>query len=126
MKATTGFYKLKSAQRTEQSIQAIITLQPHHAVFEGHFPERPVVPGVCQMQMAGEIFSSVIGERLQVQRVQSVKFPSPMEPVADREIAVQINFEKKEDGAFAINAIFSQHEPAMIFSRMKAVYQVKA
>lgn len=49
-------------------------------IFRAHFPERPVMPGVCLVQMAVELLEERFGERLAIRRIKNVKFLSVISP----------------------------------------------
>ena len=53
-----------SDDRTNAAAKA--TLNPKHPIFDGHFPESPVVPGVCMIQMIKEILSVILQEEIMV------------------------------------------------------------
>lgn len=43
-----NFYTiLSSEQPDETSGTVLLELNPDHAIYQGHFPAHPVVPGVC-------------------------------------------------------------------------------
>ena len=40
------FYTVVSTVNEADKIQAILKINPEHAIFNGHFPGQPVIPGV--------------------------------------------------------------------------------
>lgn len=51
-----------------------------HEVFLGHFPGRPVVPGVCLVEAATEIASTMQGKTLRLVQARAIKFLAPVDP----------------------------------------------
>ena len=50
-----NFYTiLSSEQPDETSGTVLLELNPDHAIYQGHFPAHPVVPGVCLLQLIKE------------------------------------------------------------------------
>ena len=50
-----NFYTILSSESSDSTIWTIqIKLNPGHPVYQGHFPEHPVVPGVCLLQLIKE------------------------------------------------------------------------
>ena len=50
-----NFYKIIHRKEREDGKREIeIELNPGHALYQGHFPGQPVVPGVCTLQMIKE------------------------------------------------------------------------
>jgi len=46
-----NFYKIKDSKTTEKGFIYSININEKHEVFKGHFPDNPVVPGVCLIQI---------------------------------------------------------------------------
>lgn len=78
------------------------TVPPEHPALAGHFPGRPIVPGVVLLDHALDAIGSAIGQRLDACRIESAKFLSPAEPGEPLDIA----FETAASGAirFTIRA----------------------
>ena len=54
------FFEISDINNAENgSIEALIKINKDHAIFNGHFPEFPIVPGVCMIQMVKEIVCSL-------------------------------------------------------------------
>jgi len=49
-------------------------------VFAGHFPNRPLLPGVFQLEMARAAAESVLGCPLAVREISKAKFQQPILP----------------------------------------------
>mgnify|MGYP000156204278 CR=1 FL=1 len=74
MMLVKDFYTVLSIEVENQKLQATIRLNPDHALYQGHFPEQPVVPGVMQMQIMKEILEQQVQQKLQVNNISQVKF----------------------------------------------------
>ena len=48
--------------------------------FEGHFPNNPLLPAVCQMGLCADAASRQTGKRLEVKSVLRAKFMRPILP----------------------------------------------
>ncbi|MEP7278535.1 MAG: 3-hydroxyacyl-ACP dehydratase, partial [Bacteroidota bacterium] len=62
-----SFYTIVSPVIEPENIRAILKINPDHAIFKGHFPGQPVVPGVCMMQIVKELMETGTGRRLRLQ-----------------------------------------------------------
>ena len=70
-----NFYTILSSESSDSTIWTIqIKLNPGHPVYQGHFPEHPVVPGVCLLQLIKECVEDIRQQKLQVTQVSSCKF----------------------------------------------------
>ena len=103
-----SFYTLEGLPKTTPtSVQATIRLNPAHAIFAGHFPGQPVVPGVCMLQIIKELLEDGTGQRVQLTKASNVKFLTVLTPQAHEVVDVQLNFESSEDGILMSEATIS-------------------
>ena len=56
------------------------TVPPDHPVFAGHFPGRPIVPGVMLLDAVLDAIATATGIALDACEISSVKFLSPAGP----------------------------------------------
>jgi acyl-coenzyme A synthetase/AMP-(fatty) acid ligase len=78
------------------------TVPPDHPALAGHFPGRPIVPGVVLLDHALDAIGSALGRSFDACRIESAKFLSPAEPGE----ALDIAYETAANGAirFTIRA----------------------
>jgi 3-hydroxyacyl-[acyl-carrier-protein] dehydratase len=84
------------------------TLNPDHAVFAGHFPGNPVLPGVCSMMIVRECASRMAGKQLRYAAVGECKFLSAITPELELKIRLNINYD------FSLNATIHCGETVML------------
>jgi len=68
--------------------KAAIRLNAGHPIYRAHFPGTPITPGVCQVQIIGELLSERVGRPLTLQEVVNLKFTAPISPVDHPELTV--------------------------------------
>jgi 3-hydroxyacyl-[acyl-carrier-protein] dehydratase len=68
------FYTLHEIKEGENSFAATVIFRAEHPIFQGHFPQQPVVPGVCTMQMVKEIVAMQVGRKIALKQAPQVKF----------------------------------------------------
>jgi 3-hydroxyacyl-[acyl-carrier-protein] dehydratase len=78
-----------SSDRSIANVQA--TINPKHPIFEGHFPETPVVPGVCMIQMIKEILSQILQKETMLVKCSAIKLNNILSPTQNE----VINFDLK-------------------------------
>lgn len=62
-----NFYTILSSESSDSTTWTIqIELNPAHTVYQGHFPEHPVVPGVCLLQLIKECAENIRQQKLQI------------------------------------------------------------
>lgn len=102
------FFTYSLISKNEDQICAEIKLNSQHHIFKGHFPESPIVPGVCQVQMIQEVLNDSLKEAFQLSHAQNIKFLSFINPEVDPLLTLDIKLIKKEDRSLKIKALLSQ------------------
>ncbi|MCW3117765.1 MAG: 3-hydroxyacyl-ACP dehydratase [Chitinophagaceae bacterium] len=98
------FFYIQSLSDDQGIISAVIEINPFHKIFEGHFPGRPVVPGVCMMQMIKEITETVMGKDFFLHKAGIVKFLSVIVPQKDKTVQAQIKYSEIENNTLNFDA----------------------
>jgi len=75
------FFSIKKIDRPSvDAVTATLQLYPHHAIYEGHFPQMPLVPGVCMIEMVREVLCKVLGRELRLVEAGNIKFTAMVDP----------------------------------------------
>ncbi|MEJ7766933.1 MAG: hypothetical protein WKF89_03925 [Chitinophagaceae bacterium] len=98
------FYHITSMQSEMNTSNVSMELNPQHAIFEGHFPGKPVVPGVCMMQMVKEMLSFLSGRPVMLSTADTIKFLSVINPDENKAIEMQLQYETGPGGLVQVNA----------------------
>ena len=97
------FFTIQEQNITNNTLQGIIHFDASHPIFKGHFPEQPVVPGVCMMQTFTEMLEKVLDKKMQLQKADQLKFLAVINPLENAAVNVEFTFEEKEDGTVSVN-----------------------
>ena len=114
------FYKIDSLSRAGNSINATVTFDIGHPIFRGHFPDMPIVPGVCQTQMLGEVLGQALSVELQLKSAATIKFLSVVDPTKNPTLNLAIIYTKTEDGLYNVSAQYKWEET--VFFKFKGIY----
>ncbi len=57
-----------------------IRLNPEHYIYKAHFPENPITPGVCILQIATELLEVHLDKKLELITVNNVKYLGIISP----------------------------------------------
>jgi 3-hydroxyacyl-[acyl-carrier-protein] dehydratase len=120
-----SLYKINSIEiipggKAEQSsvkYSVSINLDQGHDIFKGHFPGNPVLPGVCQIEMARELAEEVLGCRLILAQASQVKFLSMINPLEYPLLVYQLTLQRMDGGEFDISSDLSSG--SLVFMKMK-------
>lgn len=99
-----------------------VRLNPEHAIFKAHFPSRPIMPGVCQVQMVTEVLSLRLGREVSLTDIVNVKYLSVVSPDEVTELEVRFLKMANENGTCKVSAVLSAGD--RVFSKMSMVYHV--
>jgi 3-hydroxyacyl-[acyl-carrier-protein] dehydratase len=88
-----NLFHLHNQQINEHSLLAKLSVDPAHAIFEGHFPGQPVVPGVCMVQVVKELVESATGQQLLLQKAAQIKFLRLWVPEQNQIVSVTVSWQ---------------------------------
>ena len=88
----SNLYKvIASSKETEKSLFTI-KINSVHEIFKGHFPNMPVMPGVCSLLIIKRLVSEIVEKQLVFSNIRECKFIAAILPdkcdVADIKIAI--------------------------------------
>lgn len=110
------FYSLVTFTADGPKVSASISLNSAHAVFQGHFPNNPVTPGVCMMQIIKELAEKWAAGPLMLKNARNVKFMAIIDPYQHPNIHIELDVEE-ENGLLSIRSTTSfEDTPALKFS----------
>lgn len=116
------FYTILSKKKSsENTFSATIVINENHAIFEGHFPQNPVVPGVCMLQMVKDLMEDELHKSIQLQSIGNVKFTAVVNPAQNPELDIKISYELSDGKSYKINSIISSKE-VVFLKIVNAVY----
>lgn len=97
----------------------VVRFNPDHIIYQAHFPENPITPGVCLMQIAGEMLEARYGDTMQLIKVMNVKFRKPVTPdVSPSFMFNKITFDKDK-----VSVGVSVEANGIQYARMSLVYR---
>lgn len=115
------FYTIIAQQQPDaQVLHTTIAWNGEHAIFQGHFPDQPVVPGVCMMQTIQELLNGATGKKLLVKKVANMKFLNMIDPRQTPQVTVEITYTETEEGC-KVNAVI-KHE-TIVFLKFQGLLQ---
>lgn len=85
-----GLYNTETFTKTDGGVTARIRIDPGHGIFKGHFPGKPVMPGVCMIQIIKELTERSLGKELFLSVASNVKFMAIINPETDPELILEL------------------------------------
>lgn len=112
-------YKIISCTQTGEFIfEFIAEINPGDAIFAGHFPGRPILPGVCTIQIVKECIASVTKEEGHFMNIAQCKFMGMVDPDLDNKLIITISLTDDGSGARVVSASINNYN--RVVCRIKA------
>ena len=98
------WYKLKEMNRSEANeISADIHVPSDSPWFDGHFPGKPILPGVAQIGMVFDAIRKARNQDLKLSSVRRVRFKRIIRP--DDQLKVIATPLKQNDGSYSFRIL---------------------
>lgn len=91
-------YNIEKIEVNENELSSLIKLNVDHEVFDGHFPERSVLPGVIELEIIKVVLSSVLEKTLRLKSVKNAKYLAMILPDEISAFYVTIEYILTEEG----------------------------
>jgi len=91
-----SLYKIDSFTNVDGKIEAALTIDANHRIFEGHFPGQPVLPGVCMVQIFKELLEKATHQKLFLYQAESSKFLALVDPRQTPQLTFVVDYSTAE------------------------------
>lgn len=99
------FFSIQNQRKLNETTSEFdIRINPKHSIFDGHFPNQPVVPGVCMIQMVTEIVNQELTRKLHLFESTVVKFLNILDPNVNPEVTLKILWKAITENEVTIDA----------------------
>jgi 3-hydroxyacyl-[acyl-carrier-protein] dehydratase len=98
-----SFYTINALTLDDQVLEANITIDANHAIFDGHFPGNPVTPGVIQLELVKELLSTHFERKMELKTLANSKFLAVLNPVNTPEVVVKMTLIGQEDATWKVS-----------------------
>lgn len=97
-------YEAEGLQQSETALSATIRLNKEDEVFRGHFPDHPVLPGVCTMQIIKELLSVTLAKELWLDKAPNIKYLAFIDPLENETVQLEMQYAYREGTKLSCNA----------------------
>ena len=116
------YFTIRERREDETGSNFLISLNPDHQVYQGHFPGDPICPGVCSIQMIRECAEIVIGQRLTIGTVSQCRFMELLTPSKNKDLLLKLTLSKAEEGMVKAVASILSDDAQTSFLEYKGEY----
>lgn len=90
-------YKITSFKKEGTILNASIHLNKEHEIFKGHFPDNPVMPGVCMIQIIKELTEKALNVELFMERSSNIKFMLLINPEIHADLTLELKITEEDN-----------------------------
>lgn len=95
--AVQSLFNINNITRNETNYSIDFSIDASHEVFQGHFPEQPIVPGVCQVQLIREVLEDLLALPLVMSSANTIKFMNMIVPEKHPQLQLLMQVSEAED-----------------------------
>src|ERR1044072_3167053 len=119
-----ALYTIQKIAAENNTIEVGVVLNAAHAIFKGHFPSQPVLPGACMLQMVKEIMEIFFKKELQLTKAEDMRFSAVVNPDKNKELKFSILYNIGENQSININTKIIRSDD-VVCCKMKASFKEK-
>ena len=113
-------YNIIETIRTDSGCKCWLKLHSECNIYQGHFPNNPITPGVIMIAIAREIIELQLNNSLELIAAPSIKYISVLSPIQHPEIEYNIEYSFEESQCKA-KVVISNND--VQFTRMTLVFK---
>lgn len=114
-----SFFRILDSKIEPQQATFIVEINKDDIIFNGHFSNCPIVPGVYEIQMACELLSFLFKKKMKLKTCKNVKFQNIIDPREDCNLQCDLSWNEKENDQYAL--IIDFKTPKSLISQMSLV-----
>ena len=115
---TGKLFNIIEIVKSEQSDYCIsFNCNQDHEIFKGHFPDEPILPGVCMVQFVRECIENAFNKKLQLKNSKTVKFIHIIDPRKEDKLVLELKTNLTENGIIEAKAAIKND--STIFFQMR-------
>ena len=109
MRLENNFYTINNIeQKSDDAFAVEVTILPEHQIYEGHFPQQPVVPGVCTLTIIRECIGNILSKEVSFASIKECKYVSALIPQEDLRIMINLTISESKVTALVERVDYKQ------------------
>lgn len=87
------YFTILFSSRELNSAEFQVCLNESCRVYEGHFPDKPIAPGACSIEMIRRLASQVLNKEIRFTTIKQCKFSALLVPDENQILNVEMKWE---------------------------------
>lgn len=84
-----------------------LRLDAKHPIYRGHFPDNPITPGVCSLEIIMQLIAANYQDLKRPTQVDSIKFLGFVNPLQTPEVGVEFKVSSTGEGIWRVRGMLS-------------------
>jgi 3-hydroxyacyl-[acyl-carrier-protein] dehydratase len=97
-------FDVQDLEYSPGQVSAMLGINKNSAIFEGHFPGQPVVPGACMVQLVKDVLCGALDANIILKKAASIKFISMITPDSNPAPQLIVTYKLIDNGDISVNA----------------------
>lgn len=114
------FFSYKLVDKQDDKLLVDVKFNTSHDIYKGHFPELPITPGVCQVQLVQEILCDIFKCKYQLKSAKDIKFLNFIDPMKVDSLSLELTLKSKDEFELSVNALMKSD--AINYLKMRSVF----
>lgn len=116
-----NLYKISASNIEEKSFN--LELVPDCVIYQAHFPEQPITPGVCIIQTANELLNELLQSEYKLTTVSNAKFLAVINPLDTAFVTYTFNKLVFDEDTKTVKASVVVSNTDTVFTKLSLVYK---
>lgn len=115
-------YSIKDLNQLEGSVEYKVLINPSHEVYKLHFPDHPVTPGACILEILKDLSEKFLKKNLSVETIKNIKYLDAIIPNDD--LLLSINLKIKKQDQEKVHVLSSIAEGSKVLVKSSLIYTI--
>ncbi|MDR0559693.1 MAG: hypothetical protein LBG92_05950 [Prevotellaceae bacterium] len=120
MKLKDDFFKILDCSETDNKLEYRIQLNISHSIYSNHFPDNPVTPGVCLIQIIKELLADRIASEIILREASKIRYLKVINPLENSYININMDISAAENFYTVSATVFSNTD---MFAKLSLKYE---
>lgn len=102
----------------------LIALDQESIIYKAHFPEQPVTPGVCIIQIATELLGQLLNHEVEIKEVVNAKFLSVINPAETKAVTYTFSKMSIDESGDSVKVAVVISSDKTVFAKLSLLFSV--
>ena len=101
-----------------------VSLDTECPIYKAHFPERPITPGVCIIQIANELLNTLLDDKTELREVVNAKFLSVIDPLETKEVVYSFSKIIRDESCGSLKVSVTVASETTVCAKLSLLYDI--